>query len=498
LKCVTSCNIPWKLRAQWVKVAFKYNFLIGLNSMNYPSSKRFKAALMAVLSAALCSISVPSFAGNVILIIGDGMDNHQITIARNYLVGSRGKLTLDQLPHRSTAQVLTVDDENPDQAIYVADSANTATSIASGVVTSIGRVGTNAGDDKDLVNIVELAHQQGIKTGIVSTASITDATPSAFYAHVNTRDCENPEMMVQAETYYKTIADCSPDLKSNGGLGSISEQLVDSGIHVALGGGMQHFVQVAEGSDQTVLQLAEKADYHVVTRVTELNDNGSGRLLGLFSPSTMPVKWRGEDDRVAEKPIPSLLNKLHWALGSVTYPEPMHCEENPEHIGMPSLASMTAVALSRLAGEGAGDDTFFLMIESASIDKQAHERKACGSIGELEQLEESLDLVLAFADSHPDTLVLVTADHGQAAQLVPERTLYIDIPVPVYSPGYLVRIHTPEGSIMGVNYATNDFFSEEHTGVNVPLLSNAVGQGLVPAMVTQPEIFDIIKNHLLK
>ena len=153
----------------------------------------------------------------------------------------------------------------------------------------------------------------------------------------------------------------------------------------------------------------------------------------------------------------------------------MHCEENPEHIGMPSLASMTAVALSRLAGEGAGDDTFFLMIESASIDKQAHERKACGSIGELEQLEESLDLALAFADSHPDTLVLVTADHGQAAQLVPERTLYIDIPVPVYSPGYLIRIHTPEGSIMGVNYATNDFFSEEHTGVNVPLLSNAVG-----------------------
>ena len=49
-----------------------------------------------------------------------------------------------------------------------------------------------------------------------------------------------------------------------------------------------------------------------------------------------------------------------------------------------------------------------------------------------------------------------------------------------------------------VNYATNNFFSEEHTGVNVPLLSNAVGQGLVPAMVTQPEIFDIIKSHLLK
>jgi alkaline phosphatase len=176
----------------------------------------------------------------------------------------------------------------------------------------------------------------------------------------------------------------------------------------------------------------------------------------------------------------------------------MDCEDNPEYAGMPSLALMTETALSRLTGGDSGADSFFLMIESASIDKQSHLRKACGSIGELQQLDETLDLALEFAKLHPDTLVLVTADHGQAAQLVSERTLFIDIPVPVYSPGYLARINTVEGEIMGVNYATNDFFSEEHTGVNVPLLSNAVGQGLVPAMVTQPEIFDIIKSHLLK
>jgi len=165
---------------------------------------------------------------------------------------------------------------------------------------------------------------------------------------------------------------------------------------------------------------------------------------------------------------------------------------------MPSLALMSETALSRLAGEGTGDDTFFLMIESASIDKQSHQRKACGSIGELQQLDETLGVVLAFAETHPDTLILVTADHGQAAQLVAERTLFSDIPVPVYSPGHVARINTREGEVMAVNYATNDFVSEEHTGVNVPLLSNSVGRGLVPAMVTQPEIFDIIKSHLFK
>jgi len=466
--------------------------------MGYHSGQSVNLILGALLCAALCAISATSNAGNVILIIGDGMDDHQVTIARNYLVGSRGKLTLDQLPLRSTAQVLTVDDENPDRPIYVADSANSATSMASGVVTSIGRIGTSAGDDRDLVNIVELARKKGIKTGIVSTASITDATPSAFYAHVSIRDCENPEMMVEVETYFGAIIDCSQDLKTNGGLGSISEQLVDSGVDVALGGGAKHFIPLGEGSDQTVLQLAEKAGYQVVTTALELATNGSGKLLGLFSPSTMPVMWRGEGGRAAEKPVASLLNSLHWTLGSVTYPEPMDCEDNPEYVGMPSLALMSETALSRLAGEGTGDDTFFLMIESASIDKQSHQRKACGSIGELQQLDETLGVVLAFAETHPDTLILVTADHGQAAQLVAERTLFSDIPVPVYSPGHVARINTREGEVMAVNYATNDFVSEEHTGVNVPLLSNSVGRGLVPAMVTQPEIFDIIKSHLFK
>ena len=450
----------------------------------------------AVLLALASVFSVSSFAGSVILIIGDGMDDHQITIARNYLVGSRGKLLIDRLPLRSTAQVLTIDNDNPDKAIYVADSANSATSMATGVVTSIGRIGTSAGDDKDLVNIVELAHRQGLKTGIVSTASITDATPASFYAHISTRDCENPDMMVGTDPYFDMVIDCSPDLKINGGLGSISEQLIDSGVHVALGGGMKHFTPLAEGSDQTVLELAKESGYQLVSNATELDGSGAGKLLGLFSPSTMPVMWRGQDDRAAEKPDPSFLNRIHSMLGSVTYPEPMDCESNPEYIDIPSISLMTQTALDRLTDEDERD--FFLMVESASIDKQSHQRKACGSIGELKQLDESLAVAMKFAESHPDTLILVTADHGQAAQLVPERTLYSGIPVPVYTPGHVARINTSEGVIMAVNYATNDFVSEEHTGVNIPLLSNDVGQGSVPAMVTQPEIFDIIKSHLLK
>jgi len=451
--------------------------------------------LLPLLLIFLGGLSVPAIAGNVILIIGDGMDDSQITIARNYLVGSRSKLLVDKLPLRSAVQVLTVDEDNPQQPLYVADSANSATSIATGAITSPGRIGTTAASDKDVINLVELVKQHSIKVGLVTTASITDATPASFYAHVNDRGCENPSAMVDFEKYAGLIVDCSQDLKANGGLGSISEQLIISGVDVALGGGMNHFTPDAEGSTLSVLALAKEAGYTVIENADQLAGNHGGKLLGLFSPSTMPVRWHGEDGRTAEKPKTSFMNLFHPMLGSVTYPEPMICEDNPDYAGMPSLASMSEVALAELTNDA--QTPFFLMIESASIDKQAHERKACGSIGELQQLDEALAVALKFADTNPDTLILVTADHGHAAQILSERTIYDVLDLPIHSPGQVARITTPEGAVMTVNYATNNFVSEEHTGVNVPLLSNSVGVGKIPGMITQPEIFDIIKDYLI-
>ena len=156
---------------------------------------------------------------------------------------------------------------------------------------------------------------------------------------------------------------------------------------------------------------------------------------------------------------------------------------------------MTDKALSILDSD---DSDFFLMIESASIDKQAHYRKTCGSIGELQQLNDALDSAMKYAESHPDTLILVTADHGHAAQIVPDTSLFAASPYPIYRPGHLSRIITPQGQIMAVNYATTDFFTEEHTGVTVPLMANKVGVGLLPSMITQPQIFNIVRDHLFQ
>ena len=275
---------------------------------------------------------------HVILIIGDGMDDQQITIARNYLAGATGRLELDKLPLRSTSQILTTQDNEDGKPVYVADSANTATSMATGKVTSRGRISTTAGSDLDIPTIVELASAAGFKTGIVTTASVTDATPSAFVAHISYRLCENPELILDITYSGIHLGECKADLKSNGGKGSIAEQLADSSLDVLLGGGSKHFALNAENTSTTVLEIAQNNGFNTVATATQMaGANADNRLLGLFAPSTMPVKLRGEDGRVAESPEPSILNRVHEYLGDVTQPALMRCEPNPEFASVPTL-----------------------------------------------------------------------------------------------------------------------------------------------------------------
>ena len=114
----------------------------------------------------------------------------------------------------------------------------------------------------------------------------------------------------------------------------------------------------------------------------------------------------------------------------------------------------------------------------------------------MQQLEETLTSALAFAETHPRTLILVTADHSQAAQLIPYVSLFDAFPIPTSTPGMVARVITPEGSHMSINYATSNFMMEEHTGASVPLFSNSEGLDLVGPFVQQPQIFEIVRDYL--
>jgi alkaline phosphatase len=181
-------------------------------------------------------------------------------------------------------------------------------------------------------------------------------------------------------------------------------------------------------------------------------------------------------------------------IGSITQPDIIECEANPSFAEMPSMETMTRYALDHLSRDN--NKGFFLTIESASIDKKSHERDACGSIGEIKQLEEALAVAMDYAAENPSTLVMVTADHSQAAQIIPDPTLYTSLPIPVFSPGKVARIATPEGSVMRINYATNNISSEEHTGANVPLFANSEGESVLSPFMRQRDIYDAMMNYL--
>jgi alkaline phosphatase len=176
-------------------------------------------------------------AKNIILFIGDGMGDSEITAARNYHVGAGGRLALDTLPFTGTVTTFALQEGDPSKPDYVTDSAAGGTAWATGKKTSNGRISTSAKTDQPLKTILELAKELGYRTGNVSTAELTDATPAVLGAHVNSRRCQGPADM----------KDCDKYRKGAGGPGSIAEQLVDHKIDVLLGGGKQRFDQVIDG-----------------------------------------------------------------------------------------------------------------------------------------------------------------------------------------------------------------------------------------------------------
>src|SRR5476649_2485095 len=155
-------------------------------------------------SDALKAAIVGGTARNVILFLGDGMGDAEISLARNYAVGPGGRLALDRLPLTGAYTTFSVREDNPGVPDYVPDSAATGTAWATGSKTSNGRISTTAGTDRDLPTILEIAQTRGMRTGDITTAELTDATPAVLAAHVASRSCQGPGDM----------ASCPQDLKS--------------------------------------------------------------------------------------------------------------------------------------------------------------------------------------------------------------------------------------------------------------------------------------------
>ena len=393
----------------------------------------------------------------VIFLLGDGMGESEITIARNYQYGAAGRLPGIDAP-LLTGDVTTyaVQEDDPSKPEYVPDSAATGTAWATGSKTSNGRVSTTAKADKSLPTIFEQVAKKGWATGNVSTAEITDATPAVLASHVNARGCQGPANM----------AACPQYKKSAGGPGSIAEQFVDHRSDVILGGGKARFDQKIDGgpyAGKTVIDQAKALGYTVVTDAAGLDGVKKGPVLGLFTSGNMSLEWKGLP---ADKPITG----------------PQVCKENQRPSNEPSLAAMTQKAIDLLLAKNSKN--FYLQVEGASIDKQDHAAAPCEQIGETIAFDDAVQVALAFAKTHPKTLIVVTADHAHSSQIVESGS-------EIQGLGSILT--TKEGVPMELSYGTAPKGgSQSHTGAQIRAAAQGPQAANVVGLHDQTELYHLL------
>ncbi len=123
---------------------------------------------------------------------------------------------------------------------------------------------------------------------------------------------------------------------------------------------------------------------------------------------------------------------------------------------VPDLAAATDEALKILATD---PDGFFLMVEGSNIDKVAHDNDGEAVLRELRDFDAAVGVALDWAEAHPETLVVITADHETGAFTLPEGDGNRWIP-------------RPEGYRRGIEFRWG---AHDHTASMVPIFAFGPG-----------------------
>ncbi len=383
---------------------------------------------------------------NVILLIGDGMGDSEITLARYYGKGAAGTLNMEKLPFAGSYVTWGLSPGPGPNYLpnYVPDSAPTATAWSTGKKTIDARLSqgpssaeTVPGSNAGYKTTFEIARQRGMRVGNVATSEITDATPAAPSSHISRRACQGP---ADARSI------CPSESKAAGGLGSIAEQQVDHRLDVNLGGARARYAQTLDNSTSTVIDYAQSKGHRYVQTADELDAIASldgGPVLGLFNNGNMTTEFK-----------PLIAAPTPGAGSSET-----RCDETNRPANEPSLEAMTDKAIKLLDKNNRRG--FFLQIEGASIDKRDHASDVCGQIGENLALDKAVGKALEYQRAHRDTLVVVTADHSHTSQIVPANQ---------DTPGFYATLKSADNAPIRVSYATGRTpAGQSHTGARVPV-----------------------------
>ncbi|MDC7677186.1 alkaline phosphatase [Asticcacaulis machinosus] len=329
------------------------------------------------LDAALARTPNTAKAKNIILFIGDGMGINSVTAGRIMAGQARGldgasyRLAFESLPYSAFSKTYSADK-------FVTDSANGISAITTGIKTINGAIGVDATVTSKacapkaahIPTIAEQARRMGKAAGVVTTSGLTDATPAGAYGHVSTRGWRSDTEL--------------PADAAKAGCIDIARQLVEAPeairMDVVLGGDLARFQTADKGGkrkDKDLIRLwAAQKGAKVVTGKSALNavdPKTTSKLLGLFS----------------EGDLPSVV-------------------DHKNQTEVPNLADMTAKAIDILSQD---PDGFFLLVESAAIDKWHHQNNAYRALTDVDELDKAVQVALSKTDAK-DTLIIVTADHS--------------------------------------------------------------------------------------
>ena len=458
-------------------------------------------------------------AKNVVLFIGDGMGDSEITVARDYLKGANGHFDgLDAVGQPSalgdvqagTGQYTTfsvgngskdsavgkdgdgklVANPNPGKLTPVTDSSASGSSWGTGTKTYNNAVDVDIYGNPQL-NLFELAKAAGKATGNVTTAEIQDATPAVLESHSSERACYGPQGKTDGTSNNASKQCLINQLKENGGIGSISEQLLDTRADVTIGGGSKYFRQTVQGGEyagKTVWEQAKEMGYQTVENdpaaMNALEYKEGQPVLALMSDGNMPTKFN-PSKATAQDPAKDA--------------NPTVCTMNDKWLGNQgsSLADMTKKALDLLEANPASDaNGYFLQVEGASIDKQDHAGNACGQIGETDDFDQAIAYAMKNVDL-TNTLVIVTADHAHTSQILNAQ--------PAYALSTVLK--TADGNNMVVSYGTAEADSRDedggynggdmaHTGTQLRIAASGPGAQRVIGLTDQTDNFYTIANTL--
>jgi len=357
---------------------------------------------------------VPLMAGgqkvkNIVILLGDGMGAAQRTAARIVAGGyAQGKvispLAMDTFPVTGMVKTASLNS-------VVTDSAPGMSAYVSGNKNNNNEEGVFPDDTVDVFDNPRIEYlseylqrTQGKALGLVTTSDVFDATPAANAVHTSNRGA---------------------------GTGIVDQYLDDrklTGLSVLMGGGRKWFLPATvpgsarsdrsdyafSGTDSHTADIVKRwgaspgkldkdrdliADFQGAgfkyaadkTALDAIDATKTDRLLGLFAHSNMNVALDKIDGR---------RNKARGVNGRVV--------DDYGFPDQPMLDEMTSKALTVLQRQKNG---FLLMVEGASIDKQAHNMDSERWMLDTIEFDRAVKVVQDFASQRGDTLVIITADH---------------------------------------------------------------------------------------